>query len=239
MLAKKSIVYLWPFQVLSILGVIYSFYLFSWQDVLLFFFIGHLLACVGQFIGLHRYFSHRSFKVNRFWHVLLVSSSTLSISGPVVAWLNIHRNHHKYSDTEKDPHSPAYRGMFNVFFANWWYYRYTPPEQIPEYKDSLLKFTHDYYYHINASYILLLALINPYLLFPLYFYPGILGPLMSSTVNSYLHRGGKPQDSKFLAYVICGDGYHKHHHDYPTKAVFPFPDLCGVIINLIRTDKST
>lgn len=234
----KKVIYLWPFQLISVLGILYSFYAFEWTDILMFFVAGFLLSYMGELVGLHRYFSHHSFKVNRAWHIFLVFLSTVAVSGPIVAWVSIHRNHHKTSDTENDPHSPEHRGMRNVFFANWFYYRHTPPEQIVDYnKDPLLKFTCDYYYHINVLFVLLLFLINPYLLFPLYFYPSIIGSLIVSVINTYLHRGSEIHDSKFLSYFITGDGFHKYHHDHPGEAILPSPDLSGIIIKLIRKKK--
>jgi fatty-acid desaturase len=231
---KKSIVYLWPFQILSLLGILYSFYAFEWTDILLFLILGHFLGCTSETIGLHRYFSHRSFKVNKIWHIILIFICTLGISGPIVAWASIHRNHHKNSDTDSDPHSPIHRGIFSVFFANWWFYRHTPPTEISDYNnDSLLKFTCDYYYHINVAFILLLIVINPYLLFPLYFYPGIIGSLVSSTVNTYLHRNGITHDSKILAWIIGGDGHHKYYHLHPSESIMPFPDGGKILINLV------
>ena len=235
MQTKKNVLYLWPFQVLSILGILYSLYIFDWAHILLFLIIGLVLGSISETIGLHRYFSHRSFEVNKFWHIVLVLMSTLAISGHIVAWASIHRNHHRHSDTEKDPHSPTHRGKFNVFFANWWYYKHTPPSEVSDYNnDPLLKFTCDYYYHINVAFILMLAIINPYLLFPLYFYPGIIGSLVSSTVNTYLHRDNQTHDSKFLAWIVGGDGFHKFHHDHPGDAVLPFPDWSGQFIKIIR-----
>jgi stearoyl-CoA desaturase (delta-9 desaturase) len=212
--------------------------MFSWVEILACVVLGHLLGCIGQLVALHRYFSHRSFEVNKFWKIVLTLSATLSISGPIVAWANTHRNHHTHSDTSSDPHSPKHRGVVNVFFANWWYYRHQPANTISDYNnDPLLKFTFDYYYVINVAFILMLCFINPYLLFPLYFYPGIIGPLLSSIINAYLHRSGAAQDSKLLAWVIFGDGYHKFHHDNPGDAMLPAPDVCGIMINLIRKRK--
>ena len=232
-----GLVQFWPFQILSILGILYSVYEFTWWEVLSFFIIGHILGCISQLVALHRYFSHHTYEVNKFWKFVLTLVATLSISGPIVAWANIHRNHHKYSDTPSDPHSPKYRGRLRVFFANWFYYRHAPVSSIPDYKDPLLKFTFDYYYHINVLFIVLLCIINPHLLFPLYFYPGIIGPLLSSTVNTYCHWNGEVRDSKLLAWIIFGDGNHKFHHDNPGEAIFPSPDLCGCMIKIIRKTK--
>jgi fatty-acid desaturase len=234
---NKNTTYLWPFQVLSIIGIIYSVYAFSWQTILLFVIVGHALACIGELVGLHRYFAHGSFKVNQTWHIILVMISTLALSGPVVAWAGIHRSHHRHSDNETDPHSALHKGLLVAFFANWWYYKHTPPELISDYNnDPWLKFACDYYYGIHLVYILLLLIVNPYLLFPLYFYPGIIGTILSSTINTYLHRGGAARNSTVLAWIIGGDGHHKFHHTNPGKAIFPYPDIPGIFITLIRKD---
>jgi len=79
-------------------------------------------------------------------------------------------------------------------------------------------------------------IVNPYLLFPLYFYPGIIGTILSSTINTYLHRGGAARNSTVLAWIIGGDGHHKFHHTNPGKAIFPYPDIPGIFITLIRKD---
>jgi stearoyl-CoA desaturase (delta-9 desaturase) len=232
----KNIVYLWPFQVLSLLGIAYSFWLFDILTIILFFAIGLFISSIAENIGNHRYFAHKSFKLNKFWHITLALITTLNVSGPIVSWAQVHRNHHKHSDSEQDPHSPGHRGVLNVFFANWWWYRYTPVTQIPDYNnDPILRFMYDYYYAINIVFIVGLYILNPILLFPLYFYPTILGSLTSSIVNTYLHRGGVPHDSKLLAWLCLGDeGFHKYHHDNPGKWKAPFPNPNSMIINLIR-----
>ena len=54
----------------------------------------------------HRYFSHRSFKTNRFWQfVFAVIGASSAQRGPLW-WASHHRKHHKYADTENDLHSP-------------------------------------------------------------------------------------------------------------------------------------
>jgi len=235
-MSNKNTVYLWHFQLLSLGGIAYSFWIFDIWTILLFFAIGLFIGSVAENIGNHRYFAHKSFKLNKFWHVTLALITTLNASGPIVSWAQVHRNHHKHSDSEQDPHSPKYRGVLNVFFANWWWYSYTPAKNIPDYNyDPILKFTYDYYYVINVGFIVILYILNPTLLFPLYFFPTILGSITSSVVNTYLHREGKPHDSKLLAWLGLGDeGFHKFHHDNPREWKAPFPNPNSMIISLIR-----
>jgi stearoyl-CoA desaturase (delta-9 desaturase) len=77
----------------------------GWHDVVIaiaFYYISGL----GISVGLHRYFTHGSFKAVRGFKVALAIAGSLSIEGPVITWVADHRRHHKYSDKEGDPHSP-------------------------------------------------------------------------------------------------------------------------------------
>jgi len=77
----------------------------GWHDVVLaisFYYISGL----GVSMGLHRYFTHGSFKAVRGLKIALAIAGSLAIEGPVIAWVADHRRHHKYSDEDGDPHSP-------------------------------------------------------------------------------------------------------------------------------------
>ncbi len=77
----------------------------GWHDIVLavaFYYISGL----GISVGLHRYFTHGSFKAVRGFKIALAVAGSLAIEGPVITWVADHRRHHKYSDKEGDPHSP-------------------------------------------------------------------------------------------------------------------------------------
>ncbi len=63
--------------------------------------------------GYHRYFSHRSFKLNRFWQFVLAFLAQTSGQKGVLWWAAHHRDHHLHSDREADLHSPVHEGF-------WW-----------------------------------------------------------------------------------------------------------------------
>jgi len=79
-----------------------------------------LLAGFVQSFFHHRYASHRMFSMSprgeRVFHVL-----TYLVQGPSYlsprAYAILHREHHAYSDTEKDPHAPGF--FANVFAMMW------------------------------------------------------------------------------------------------------------------------
>jgi stearoyl-CoA desaturase (delta-9 desaturase) len=68
----------------------------------------------------HRYAAHGAFKMNKPWervfHVLTYIAQGSSYMSPR-AYAVMHRMHHAYTDTEKDPHSPAYSK--NIFAMMW------------------------------------------------------------------------------------------------------------------------
>ncbi len=77
----------------------------SWHDILLA--VGfYYLTGLGVSVGLHRYFTHGSFKAARGFKIALAIAGSLAIEKPVITWVADHRRHHKYSDADGDPHSP-------------------------------------------------------------------------------------------------------------------------------------
>ena len=89
--------------------------------IILLFFLGHwYVSLFFQTFFLHRYASHGMFKMNSFWEktffflTFLVQGS--SFLQPA-AYGAMHRRHHSFSDTKKDPHSPVWSN--NIFSFMW------------------------------------------------------------------------------------------------------------------------
>ncbi|MDI3291850.1 acyl-CoA desaturase [Polyangium sp. 15x6] len=85
------------------------------------FFVGHwALSIFCQTFFLHRYASHRMFTMSkgweRFFYLLTFIAQGSSFLVPR-AYAILHRHHHAYSDTERDPHSPRHTG--NPFAMMW------------------------------------------------------------------------------------------------------------------------
>ncbi len=66
----------------------------------------YYITGLGISMGLHRYFTHGSFKATRGFKIALAIAGSLALEGPVITWVADHRRHHKYSDMDGDPHSP-------------------------------------------------------------------------------------------------------------------------------------
>lgn len=75
------------------------------------------IACVTLY--LHRSQTHRAVLFHpvvahfmRFWLWMTTGMNTKE-------WVAIHRAHHQYSDTERDPHSPKVYGIWRVLLMGW------------------------------------------------------------------------------------------------------------------------
>lgn len=75
------------------------------------------LTVYGYNVGSHYAFAHRLFRFPRPVELLLIYTSTISAGASPLSWAIYHIAHHRHSDTEYDPHSPAHRG-WRVLFAS-------------------------------------------------------------------------------------------------------------------------
>ncbi|MFG1947853.1 acyl-CoA desaturase [Nonomuraea sp. NPDC048826] len=77
----------------------------GWTDIAIAV-VFYLVSGLGVTVGLHRYFTHGSFKAKRPLKIALGIAGSLSLEMSVLDWVATHRKHHKFSDKEGDPHSP-------------------------------------------------------------------------------------------------------------------------------------
>lgn len=191
----------------------------------------------------HRYFSHKSFKTNRFWQfVFAVLGNSATQRGPLW-WAAHHRKHHKHSDEEHDLHSPIKHGF-------WWSHMgwftcdaafKTDYSMVKEWaKFPELKFLNRY--DILVPIILgvslfatgeLLAAFAPSLEtsgLQLFIWGYCISTVLLAhgtfTINSLCHTWGKRRfnttdDSRnniWLALITLGEGWHNNHHRFPVSA---------------------
>lgn len=69
------------------------------------------ISSYGISAGAHRYWAHKCYKVTRPLYYILLFLQTTAFQNCVIEWVRDHRVHHKYSDTNADPHN-ASRGFF-------------------------------------------------------------------------------------------------------------------------------
>jgi stearoyl-CoA desaturase (delta-9 desaturase) len=179
--------------------------------------------------GYHRYFAHRAFRLSRpVQFVFALGGLTAAQKGPLW-WAANHRDHHRYADTERDPHSPQ-KGF-------WWShigwvlsgkYGRVDNDRISEFaRFPELRFLdrHDW--------------IGPWALglasFLIGGWSGLVVGFFGSTVllwhatfavNSMAHVVGRrrygtsdtSRNSVPVALLTMGEGWHNNHHHYPASA---------------------
>jgi stearoyl-CoA desaturase (delta-9 desaturase) len=175
--------------------------------------------------GYHRYFSHRTYKTGRVFQFLLAVLAMSSAQRGVMWWAAHHRDHHRYSDTERDVHSPVRFGFWHSHFG--WIFDHNSDTNYHRVKD-LAKFPELVWLD---KYWLVPPVALGFLTFFLFGLPGLfIGFCLSTsllwsgtfTINSLSHVWGKRRyettdDSRnnwVLALVTMGEGWHNNHHHY-------------------------
>ena len=180
--------------------------------------------------GYHRYFSHRSYRLNRFWQFVMAFGGGTAAQKGALWWASHHRDHHRYSDSPTDVHSPTQKGFFwsHVGWILCDKYAATDYDRIKDFsKYPELVF-------LNKK-----DWIAPWLLgFACFLVGGwsglLIGFFLSTillwhatfTVNSLAHVMGRrryatedtSRNSVLIAALTMGEGWHNNHHYYQASA---------------------
>jgi stearoyl-CoA desaturase (Delta-9 desaturase) len=205
---------------------------------------------LGVTVGLHRYFSHRSFKTPRWCQFLLAAAGCSALQKGPLWWAIHHRLHHRHSDDLGDPHSPVMDG-FLYGHMGWLFARdlMHPDEKI----------VHDLTKYPELVWLDRFWMLPGLLLAAACFALGGWGGLVygyclsvvlifqiTFAVNSFGHlfgpqrfdTGEGSRNNMLLGYLAMGDGWHNNHHRAPYSARHGFAwyelDMSFMFIRLMR-----
>jgi stearoyl-CoA desaturase (delta-9 desaturase) len=192
----------------------------------------------GGSCGAHRLWCHRAYKAKWPLRVFLMIGQTISTLNHIYTWVLVHRTHHKFSDTDADPHNVS-RG-FVFCHMGWVVKREHPLVKIKSetvncddvMADPIARFQYKFYYPLYALFgVAMPCAFNYYIVGDTLFNSFLIGVLVRSCVamhatafvNSAAHMfGDKPYNNKInssensiVAYGCVGEGYHNYHHAYP------------------------
>lgn len=187
----------------------------------------------GLTLGYHRYLSHKMFKCPKWFEIVMLFFAHIMMVGPAILWVATHRAHHKFTDTEKDPHSPLFKGYFYAHFLQ----VFTEPNikwAGNLLRDNLYRFQHRFYWELIGVYALVLALIDPFALIYAWLAPAGFAKLIGSSVFSYSHRNGKAHNDLIVGLLTFGEGFHTIHHETQRETLFHPLDIGGRTIQLIK-----
>lgn len=192
-----------------------------------------ILAPLGINLGYHRMLSHRGFVALPWLRNTLVTLGALAVGGPPIQWVVMHRIHHRFSDTEKDPHNSTkgfwYSHILHLFRKD---ELELDPNLVQTYAPDLLN---DNYIQWLNKYWLLIAISGLPLLYmwgglPFLMWGGFVRVAMGWHVmwfvNSASHMWGyrnfETKDNTvncwWVGFLAAGEGWHNNHHADPACA---------------------
>ena len=232
--------------------------------VVIFFFVHWYASLFCQTFFMHRYAAHKMFTMSRNWErffyvisLIFQGSSYLSPR----AYAIMHRMHHAYADTEKDPHSPKYDKNFfammmrtRVIYNSIYYKKYNVEERflgdLPSW-DAFDRLGDSWFMRIfwGALYFFVYYFLDAqlWMYFTLLPIQWVMGPFHGVIINWFAHLYGgtnfKVGDtSKNLLPIdilMMGEGYHNNHHKRPLNSNFGYKwyelDPVYPLIVLFRT----
>jgi stearoyl-CoA desaturase (delta-9 desaturase) len=218
-----------PFYAVHASVILAFFVPFSW---------GMVALCIGSYVlrmfaltaGYHRYFSHRSYKMNRVAQFVMAWLGSTCTQKGVLWWAANHRWHHRHSDQPQDIHSPVQHGF-------WW--SHVGWVVAPDYDETRWEQIQDLAKYPELVWLnkwhLLPAITYAVGIYLIWGLPGLVwGYLVSTvvlwhgtfTINSLSHVFGwqryettdQSRNNPLLALITLGEGWHNNHHTYMSSA---------------------
>lgn len=212
--------------------------------ILIFFLLHWYLSLFSQTFYLHRYSAHKMFLMNPFWekffYIFLWVTQGSSYLNPR-AYAILHRMHHAYSDTERDPHSPhffkevfsmmkqtrdVYYGLLNHTLV----VEEKFEKNIPSHP-TLDKWADSWVSRIGFGTLYVLFYMAfathwwMYLLLPVHF---LMGPVHGAIVNWAGHKygyrnfneGDHSKNTLIIDFLMLGELFQNNHHHASARSNF-------------------
>jgi stearoyl-CoA desaturase (delta-9 desaturase) len=180
----------------------------------------------GCTVGLHRYFSHRSFQTTRTFQFIMALAAGAAFGDPV-AFSARHRLHHAHSDTADDVHSPR-QGLLFCWFGTLLDYRLSEDDVrrlVPDLvADPEIRLLHRFFFVPGVLVMAGTLLFGGVSAFAIGYCGACLAVVHAgAAVNYFGHTRGtrryatadRSTNHPLLALVSLGEGWHNNHHYYP------------------------
>ncbi len=212
--------------------------------VIIFLVLHWYLSLFSQSFFLHRYSAHKMFTMTKFWegffYVMTYITQGSSYLSPR-AYAILHRMHHAFSDTDKDPHSPHHSK--NVFTMMWetkniynevlrkevvvedrFEHNYPEWHKFEKFADSWISRSSFIALYV-AFYVIFATQWWMFLFLPIHF---LMGPIQGAVVNWSGHKYGysnfdnhdKSKNSLIFDIFMLGELFQNNHHKLPMRPNF-------------------
>jgi stearoyl-CoA desaturase (delta-9 desaturase) len=192
----------------------------------------------------HRYAAHGAFSMSKGWEKFFFVLSAITQGSSYLsprAYALMHRMHHAYTDTEKDPHSPAYsKNVMDMMIKTYHVYAGILNNKIvldPKFMKNVPdwpafdRFVGTRYVRVMWVLLYLAFFIKfatapwQYIFLPIII---LMAPVHGAIINWFAHKYGyqsyqmKNTSTNLLHFdfLMLGESYHNNHHKFPSSINF-------------------
>lgn len=207
------------------------------NETLLWAFVLWPISGMGITVGVHRLWSHRSYEAGFLVRLWLMLCNSMANQGSIYHWARDHRVHHKYSETDADPHN-ATRGFFFAHMG--WLFVKKHPNIVKAGRELDFSDLQDdplvvFQKKLDPWFAFYMCFVLPAQVacswgedfWNAFFVAGALRYCVvlhfTWFVNSAAHLYGDhpydvqsyPAENPFVSFCAIGEGWHNWHHKYP------------------------
>lgn len=201
----------------------------------------YAVSSLGVTVGYHRYFTHGSFHCRKSVKYALAVAGGLAAEGPLAQWCPDHRQHHRFTETGYDPHSPwqhehypfPLNRIVGFLWAHLWWLFYVTVRPTgynpaaPVHDAHVIAWQQKYYWHIVLAGFIIPFLVAGWSGLFLAGFIRVVAHLHATwMVNSVCHLWGtrpigpdgeiwkkdQSRNNLLVAVLTMGEGWHGNHH---------------------------
>ena len=206
----------------------------------------YLITITYTSVFYHRAFTHGAITLRPWFRRFVIATGPWVTGMDIKAWSCMHRLHHRYSDTKRDPHSPVHVGFWGVLVAQLRGYERVcaglqdgrrPYTSVVADLDFPLSWgqRHKGFWWVPFGILVTIGIVlavslDAWLLGAGFILGMMSHPIQGWIINSFGHAFGhrnfeRPDNSRnniVAALLVLGEGLQNNHHAFPSSARFSF-----------------
>ncbi|MCL7031284.1 hypothetical protein MKW94_023672 [Papaver nudicaule] len=226
--------------ILGTAAVLASPFHFTWSALWVALVLHWMTIHIGISLSFHRNLSHKSLKLTKSLEYLFAYFGLHAAQRDPMWWVSVHRHHHQFTDSDRDPHSPVEGFWFS--YVNWAFNHNYLREKCGGLNNVMDLQKQAYYRFLQKTYYLhlvalaLLLYLGGGLSHLIWGFGGAhgsgwgvriaFGHHFTFMVNSVCHTwGNRPWNTSDLSknnwvvgFVGFGEGWHNNHHAFEFSA---------------------
>lgn len=218
--------------VLGHIALAYLVFSMQWQMLLISLCVHYIVSILGISMTYHRAISHNAVVLPKWLEFIGLFLAGLSMQGSALSWSAVHRQHHRYQGTEKDPHSTKVMGTWYVQMFGYSFSKVDSRSVANLFKTHHAVW-HRYYYWIYVPILVGSLLVLPFdLALAIFWAPIAVVFHFEGFINTWSHDWGNdvPSNRPWVNLFIGGEAWHETHHSHPGQIRLHKYDVLGWVL---------